>query len=111
MDSFISFKSSLGIRTVLTSRISYFYSENGKSHVRLCDDEIERIYCRFNKLEETFTNIKMFRIHEKFLLNLEQELVFCPQTREVTLPDGQKLIVSRERKVEFMEKLLKGSKK
>jgi len=110
VDSFVSLKINIGIRIMQIEKIVYFCSENGKTYVKYCDGLKEMVYCSLNKLEKTLNNLKFFRIHESYLLNMGQELIFCSQERKVILPNGEKLDVARDRKKDFIVILMNGSK-
>lgn len=108
MDAFISLKTITGIKRVPLSSISYFIAENGKCYVKYTDGDKERVYCTLDNLEDSLDYHNLYRIHNKFLLNLDQEYIYCSQTRDIELPNGETLTVARDRKKDFTDRMLNG---
>lgn len=97
-------KTSIGTMVVNTHDILYMEIQDKETEVH-CEDSVLRVSKSLAELEELVTELPFFRIHRKYLVNLERVREF--DQLQLTLDNGVLLPISYRKSHEFKTTLYK----
>jgi two-component system LytT family response regulator len=93
--------------TILVSQddIKYIRSDYGCSKVHLKDESVYETYKNLKQLENILSEDLFFRIHNSYIVNLNLIVSITEEVNAIVLlADDTKIIVSRRRKQELLNK-------
>jgi two-component system, LytTR family, response regulator len=103
-EDFITLNQKTGTLKLSIDDILYVYSDTGITYIIKTDGRKKTVNYLLKDLEETLEAKKFFRVHHKYLVNLKKiSEITKGRNTELLLASGEKLPVSRTKKIAFFE--------
>ena len=104
----VALSTTTGLVFVKKSDILYCLAENAYTTIYLLGGKKITISKNLKKVEQALQHDTFFRIHDSHLINLQHLVRYVNEHHScVLMSNGEELVVSRNRKKEFMQQFIK----